>query len=131
MRKFGITIASLFLFLPNTVFANPIVKSTNGIGYSVTEVDEESFVVNMPVPGFVKSNIQASMKGNVLTLSGIPNKEQNKTTYRGYKPTAFTKKFTLKKGTTVSKVTLTNGVLSIDLSLELPEGQKTIKINVN
>lgn len=131
MNKFSIVIASCAILIPSIAFANPIVNASKGIGYAVTEVNEENFTVAMPVPGLTKPNIQASMKGNVLTIVGTPTKEQTKTVYRGFQPAAFTKKFTLKKGTDVSRVTLSNGLLLIELKIDLPDDQKTIKLNIN
>jgi HSP20 family molecular chaperone IbpA len=133
MKKFALilSVTTFFLAVPAIAYANPVVNSSKGIGYSVAEVNEENFTVSMPVPGFVKSNIEATMKGNVLTIVGTPAKETIKTVYRGFQSKPFTKRFVLKKGTDVTKVTLTNGMLVIDLTLELPEDQKTVKFNVN
>jgi HSP20 family molecular chaperone IbpA len=133
MKKLALilSVTTFFLAVPAIAYANPVVNASKGIGYAVTEVNEENFTVTMPVPGLTKPNIQATMKGNVLTIVGTPTKEQTNTVYRGFQPAAFTKRFTLKKGTDVSKVTLSNGLLLIDLKIELPDDQKTVKFNIN
>lgn len=132
MNKFGVTFcAAMIMFAVPSAFANPVVSVTKGTAYSVTEVDEETFAVDIPVAGFTKSNLEATVKGNVLTIRGTPPKNDSKVVYRGFLPKPFVKNITLKKGTKISKVTVNSGVVTIELSLELPNEQKTRKVNIN
>jgi HSP20 family molecular chaperone IbpA len=133
MKKIGIVLsAAMFLFaVPSIAFANPVVSVTKGTAYSVTEVDEETFTVDLPVAGFAKSALEATVKGNVLTIKGTPPKSDSKVVYRGFQPKAFVKNITLKKGTKISRVTVNSGVLTVELSVELPAEQKTRKVTIN
>lgn len=133
MKKIGLVLsAAMFLFsVPSIAFANPVVGVTKGTAYSVTEVDEETFTVDLPVAGFTKSALEATIKGNVLTIKGTPPKNDGKVVYRGFQPKGFVKNITLKKGTKISKVTVNSGVLTVELSVELPADQKTRKVNIN
>lgn len=128
MRKFGITIASLFLFLPTTVFANPVTKTSKNVPYSVYQTDEDRYIISMPVAGFDKSNLEATMKGATLTIKGTPAKTDMKIVRKGFVPTAFVSSFVLIKNSTVSEVTVTSGVLSIAVTVPLSEDQRTKKI---
>jgi HSP20 family molecular chaperone IbpA len=51
----------------------------------------------MPVTGFDKSALEASLKGNVLTITGTPAKTEMKIVRKGFMPAAFTTYFTLIK----------------------------------
>ena len=91
------TILTASLFLPATpvlAFANPVTKSTKNSTYTVFQTDEDKYVIRMPVTGFDKSALEASLKGNVLTIIGTPVKIDMKIVRKGFMPAAFTTYFT-------------------------------------
>ena len=80
--------------------------------------------------GYDKSGLDASMKGNVLTITGTPAKTDMKIVRRGFMPTAFTTSFTFVKNAVVSEVTVNAGMLTIAVTVPLAEDQRTKKITV-
>ena len=129
MKKFMIVL-SFFLFLPAIAYANPVTKTSKNAVYSVYQTDEDKYVIRMPVTGLDKSNLEAAMKGNVLTITGTPAKTDMKIIRRGFVPSAFSTTFVLTKNAAVSEVTVTSGVLSIAVTVPLAEDQRTKKIPV-
>jgi HSP20 family molecular chaperone IbpA len=132
MKKIGIVLsAAMFLFaVPSIAFANPVTKSTKNSAYTVFQTDEDKYVIRMPVTGFDKSALEASLKGNVLTITGTPAKTEMKIVRKGFMPAAFTTSFTLVKNAAVSEVTVNAGMLSISVTVPLAEDQRTKKIPV-
>lgn len=129
MKKFMIVL-SFFLFLPAIAYANPVTKTSKNAVYSVYQTDEDKYVIRMPVTGLDKSALEATMKGNVLTITGTPAKTDMKIIRRGFVPSAFSTTFVLTKNAAVSEVTVTSGVLSIAVTVPLAEDQRTKKIPV-
>lgn len=130
MKKFGIILASLCVLLPTAVFANPVTKTSKNAVYSVLQADEDKFIVRMPVTGIDKSGLDASIKGNVLTITATPAKVDAKVVRRGFVPSASSTTFILTKNAVVSEITTSAGVLSIAVTVPLPEDQRTKKIPV-
>ena len=123
--------ASLFLLVtPVLAFANPVTKSTKNSTYTVFQTDEDKYVIRMPVTGFDKSALEASLKGNVLTIIGTPAKIDMKIVRKGFMPAAFTTYFTLIKNADVSEVTVNAGMLSITVKVPLADDQRAKKIPV-
>jgi HSP20 family molecular chaperone IbpA len=129
MKKFMLVL-SFFLFLPTIAYANPVTKTSKNAVYSVYQTDEDKYVIRMPVTGLDKSGLEASMEGNVLTITGTPAKTDMKIIRRGFVPSAFSTTFVLTKNAAVSEVTVTSGVLSIAVTVPLAEDQRTKKIPV-
>jgi HSP20 family molecular chaperone IbpA len=130
MKKLAIALTSIFLLLPTVAFANPVTKTSKNAVYSVYQTDEDKFIIRLPVTGLDKSALDASMKGNVLTIIGTPAKMDLKIVRRGFVPSAFSTTFVLTKNAVVSEVTVTSGVLSIAVTVPLAEDQRTKKIPV-
>ena len=132
MKKLAVILtAGLFLLAtPVLAFANPVTKSTKNSIYTVFQTDEDKYVIRMPVTGFDKSVLEASIKGNVLTITGTPAKTEMKIVRKGFMPAAFTTSFTLVKNAVVSEVTVNAGMLSISVTVPLAEDQRTKTIPV-
>ena len=130
MKKFAVTfLMGLFMFSVPT-FANPVAGVTKGTVFSVIEEDEESYKIQIPVTGFSASDMQATIKDNVLTITTSTPKSNDKIIQGNFKLTPFTRKIILKKGATVDKLTVISGVLVVELTLSLPDNLKTKKLNI-
>lgn len=126
MNKFLLSVVA-FLSIPTVVLANPVVSSTKGTAYNVIEVNEEKFTLEVPVAGYNKSSITVSAKGNVLMVTGLSSNVNRKVLYKGFNPKDFMYVFSLKKNTVISRLSMDSGILFIELTLLLPEDQRTKK----
>ena len=116
------------------------VFSTNNKGssyppYNIVKHDKNIYQITMAIAGFDQDQINISQEGNLLTVEGDmgSDKENDKTEflYRGIANRNFERKFELADTVKVVKADLINGLLSIDLEIEIPEHQKPSKIEIN
>ena len=130
MKKSITALLAFFLF-PTIALANPVLGSSKGgFTYSVIENTEETYTMIMPVAGFNSTMINATMKGNVLTIKGEPLNNEKKFVKKGYVPTKFSQSFTMALNSSVKDITIVSGVLSVNISVELKDNLKTKKIVV-
>ena len=106
----------------------------NAPRYNVEDLGDSRYRVSMTVPGFNESNLQVSVRDDVLSIRGRLNAENgkgdeaadNRERYlrRGYVESEFERSFTLDEGTEVDGATLQDGILRIELSRREPEPSK-------
>lgn len=105
-------------------------STTNYPPYNVIKYNENSFEIQLAVAGFSKEEIVVEVDQDQLTLKGYSekNSEQHLTNvqylHRGLAARDFSKSFTLAEHVTVKEVELTNGILCVKLTREVPEALK-------
>ena len=116
----------------------PFLEQTAAVAFSPTfDVKEtkESYEFRADVPGVLEKDLEVSLTGNRLTVTGKreAEREDKQDTYYAYERSfgSFTRSFTLPVGTDIEKLRadLKDGVLSISLPKK-PE-QQTKKIPVS
>ena len=112
--------------------AQTVSSATNYPPYNVIKVDEDSFVVELAVAGFAKTDIDLSTADGKLIVKGELNTEDNdsKFIHRGIAARKFTREWALGEYMEVKAAELKDGMLKIDIVRILPEEKKpkTIKI---
>ncbi len=102
--------------------------------YNIEKSGEDSYRITMAVAGFAPDDIDVVVKENTLTVSGkakVSEEEKGKTfLYRGIASRAFERRFQLADHIKVGEAKLANGLLSIDLTREVPEASKPRTITV-
>lgn len=102
--------------------------------YRITQMSSNNFVLDVALAGYDKKNIKVKTAGNRLSVSyesskdetEVENKEYPKVTINQIAQRDFDKvwltdeKFNLK----VNKVSFENGILSVDVDIEIPENLK-------
>jgi len=102
--------------------------------YDIEKVGENAYRVTMAVAGFSEKDVTVTSKPNLLVVQGrIEEKDGAERTvlYRGIAGRAFERRFQLADHVEVKSASLDNGLLKIELALELPETMKTRQIPVN
>lgn len=101
---------------------------------NILKTDNNKYVIEMAVAGFGKNELEISLEGNTLTVSGkkisasIP--EQNYYLFKGIAERAFSRSFNLQDKTEIKNAELVNGMLKIWLdALSVDVTKKTIPIN--
>ncbi len=94
--------------------------------HNVVKHDEDSFEIAIAVAGFSKGDLFVEQKENVLSVASKDvdlngNKEY---IHKGIATRKFNKTFTLGEYIEVSKVSLTDGILSVFLDKAIPEDKK-------
>lgn len=101
-------------------------STTNYPPYNVIKHDENSFEIEVAVAGFDREDITIEVDQNQLIIRGQRTKEDDasKYVYRGLAARDFERAFTLAEHIIVGDAQLTNGILSVTLTREVPEALK-------
>lgn len=95
--------------------------------YNIKKTDENTYVIEMAVAGFGKTDIEIETEGDKLVIKG--NAEQSEddqdTLYQGLALRPFTRMFTLNDQVVVDNAEMVNGLLKITLERLVPESQRT------
>lgn len=105
-------------------FANSV--HTNYPPYNVLKHDDDHFEIEIAVAGFDREDVTISVDQNLLTIRGARLKDEDISKYlhRGLAARDFERSFTLAEHMTVGDAELTNGILSVKLTREVPEALK-------
>ena len=103
--------------------------------YNIEKISDNDYQIDMAVAGFSLDDIDITIEGNRLTISGSREKtdEKNESSYlyRGIATRNFTQEFQLADHIEVKNAALDNGMLHIHLVRKIPEEKKPRKITVN
>jgi molecular chaperone IbpA len=94
--------------------------------YNVLKHDDNSFEIEVAVAGFDREDISIEVDQSLLIIKGQRQKEDDtsKYVYRGLAARDFERTFTLAEHIIVGNAELTNGILSVKLTREVPEALK-------
>lgn len=101
--------------------------------YNIEKIGEDNYRITMAVAGFTPEDLDVVTKENTLTISGRARTEDDKAKtylYRGIAARAFERRFQLADHIKVGEAKLVNGLLSVDLTRQVPEAAKPRSIPV-
>lgn len=100
--------------------------------YNILKYDETHYEIELAVAGFNKEDLNITLDQDLLLISGHNSKNDDSAVYihRGLAARDFERSFTLPQYMEVDEVNLTNGILSVKLSLIMPEALKPRSINI-
>ena len=99
--------------------------------YNIKKVGKDKYQLDMALAGFTKEDVKVETGDNVLTISASSSdKEDDSFVHKGIAKRAFKRQWTLAEHLEVKDAQLKDGVLTVDMKLNLPEEKKprTIKI---
>ena len=99
--------------------------------YNIKKVGKDKYQLDMALAGFSKDDIKVEVKENTLTVSATSSdKDEDSFVHKGIAKRAFKRSWTLVEHLEVQDAKLKDGVLTVDMKLNLPEEKKpkTIKI---
>lgn len=101
-------------------------STTNYPPYNVIKHDENSFEIEVAVAGFDREDITIEVDQNQLVIKGrrLKDEDADKYVYRGLAARDFDRNFTLAEHIIVGDAELTNGILRVKLTREVPEALK-------
>lgn len=100
--------------------------------FNIKKTAENTYVIEMAVAGFGKSDLSIEVEGDKLVVKGNAQNadEDVDTLYQGLALRPFTRMFTLNDSVEVKNAQMINGLLRITLDRLIPESQrKQIEIN--
>ena len=100
--------------------------------YNIEKTGEDTYRLTMAVAGFGSDDLDITVKENELVVNGKSKKDEDAATYlhRGIARRAFERRFQLADHIKVAGASLDNGLLHVDLVLEVPEAKKPRKIEI-
>ena len=101
--------------------------------YNIKKVDDNKYQLEMALAGFAKTDLEVEVKDNTLTVTGNSaddTENTNSFVYKGIAQRAFTRQWALIDYLKVFNASFKDGVLVVDMELNLPEEKKSKKIEV-
>jgi len=113
-------------------FANQL--TTNYPPHNVVKTDEDTYVIEMAVAGFKKSEIAVEVEQDMLTIRGgasAPNETaQRMYLHRGLSSRDFERTFSLAEHMIVKGAEIKDGILTITIERIVPEDKKPRLIDI-
>jgi molecular chaperone IbpA len=116
------SISLLQSFLPE-LYATPQTQ------YNIVRSNNGEFILELNV-GFDETHIYIELAKNRLIVSSFDLDEPKTYLYKSFQPNSFNHMFLLNESAVVKSAKVKNGVLSITLSMEVPEEHKPKKIPI-
>jgi molecular chaperone IbpA len=101
--------------------------------YDIEKLGEDKYRISMAVAGFSTEEIELTQEGTTLVVSGsreVSEAQQQGYLHRGLVNRNFKQTFSLADHVKVTGASLHNGLLQIDLALEVPEQLKPRRIAI-
>ena len=99
--------------------------------HNIVRVDDENFMIEMAVAGFSKDDVEVELKDGTLTVSGSKSDDEREYAHKGISSRKFSKSFRLAEYDVVDDADLANGVLVVNLRVDIPEEKRPQKIKIN
>lgn len=99
---------------------------------NITRTGENTYRISLAVAGFKPEQIGVTVNQNVLIVTGSADEKQGEGEYlyRGIAGRSFERRFNLADYIVVKGASLDEGLLQIELELELPEAMKPRRIDI-
>ncbi len=102
--------------------------------YNIEKHGEDKYRITMAVAGFAEDDIEVTFQENLLLVSGqkkeSAEEKEAEYLYRGIATRAFERRFQIADHVRVTGAELKDGLLRIELALELPEAIKPRRIEI-
>ena len=101
--------------------------------YNIEKTNEDAYRVSIAVAGFAPEDLEITVHGTVLTVTGRAKKEADGVKYlhRGIAGRAFQRQFQLADHVKVTGAAQDNGILHIELVRDVPEAARPRRIEIN
>ena len=141
MTKAGITTANLFDSINKFAIGfEPILRSVesrhdiNYPPYNMIEHRQNEVTIELAVAGFSKEELLVEQDANQLLISGDVLKKpetSHRYLHKGISSRSFRLNWTLAEYTEVTSVTMTDGILTIELVKNIPEEKRPKSFDIN
>ncbi len=100
--------------------------------YNIETLDENKYQITLALAGFTEKDLDITSEQNILIVRGKTETDvERKYLHRGIATRSFERKFQLADHVKVTKASMENGLLHIQLMKEIPEAMKPRKIEIN
>ena len=111
----------------------PTYEDTSYPRFNITKDGDNSYMIEVALAGYKKENIVVERKENVLSIHGeksLKDVADESYLHRGITRKAFKRSFTISENVKIDKATFVDGILTVDLHVEIPEERRPRKIEI-
>jgi molecular chaperone IbpA len=110
-------------------------ESSNYPRSNLIKIDNENYLIEMAIAGFKEDDINIDLTDNSLVVSAEASKyseqeDSRQYIHRGIARRAFKKTWILPQYATVKEASIDNGILNINVVVEIPEERKPKSIPI-
>ena len=99
--------------------------------FNLVKQSETDFVLEVAVAGFSEDQVDVEVIGRTLKITGTASTDDRDYVYKGISTKSFVKTYTLAQNVDVVGGEMVNGVLTVNLSVIVPEENQPRKIKIN
>lgn len=101
--------------------------------YNIKKIEKNSYVLELAIAGFSKSDIDIELNDGCLTISGSTKPDDSKAEFlhKGIADRSFKRKFELADSVEIKSADMVNGMLKLSLEYIIPDNKKPKKIEIN
>ena len=129
------TLHPFFIGFDRLLETNEQLSNSNYPPYNLIKVGESTYILELAVAGFLKSEIKVKLDKSKKILSVVGHSSAAEQDYdfihKGIAARDFSKKFTIADSIEVSSVELDNGVLTIKLKAKEPEADSEQEFKIS
>ena len=118
-------------FQPNVTTWTNVTSQNNYPPYNVIKQDEDTYVVELALAGFDRSDLDVTVdNGNLIVKGNKESKDDVTFTHKGIATRSFTRSFALGEFMEITGAEFENGMLSITVERIIPEEEKPKSIKI-
>ena len=116
-----------------TLHSNNNLTTNEYPPYDIIKEGENNYKIELAVAGFKKDELSIQLKENTLTIKGETNSKNSNGEYlhKNIARRSFSKGFSLADNIEIGSASFEDGVLSVNLTQNIPEEQKPKKIVIH
>jgi molecular chaperone IbpA len=113
-----------------TRFANQV--TTNYPPHNIARTDDQHYYIEIAVAGFKKDEISVEVEGDIITVKGERNREEDNIQYlyRGLSARNFVRCFQMSDHMVLKGAQMQEGILRIDMEFIVPEDKKPRLVDI-
>ena len=98
--------------------------------HNVVKVSDDSFLVELALAGFDHDDLSVELEDGVLVVSGEKQDSDVEYLHKGISTKKFKRTFRLNENVEVKDAKFVNGLLTVNLSLVIPEEKQPLQIEI-
>jgi len=99
--------------------------------HNIVKVTEDEFLIEVAVAGFKEEELTVEQKERSLRISGSHESRDREVIHRGISTKDFRRQFRLSEYVQVTGASLKDGILAVNLKLEIPQEKQPRQIKIS
>jgi len=99
--------------------------------HNVVKHGDDKFSIEIALAGYKEEDLEAEVNNGVLVVKGTPKTDERVYAHKGITAKKFVESFRIGEHVVVDGANFTDGLLVIDMKIEIPEEKRPLKIPLN